>query len=561
VSEQEEKDKVPSAAAAKVPPEERVEQLRSQGKSKNEIIVIMDHENYKINEIMRACHVNTKQIHDALNGTGASSPEEDSDDNPSETDLNTKRVFKQPSMSDQDYSESSKILKETLEMTSGVSKDKIPFILKKFERRADFYTQQPMYLYSLLQTAGINWIRAAQIVNDFLTEIGSDQTGIGMPFISGAGNPTQQVYRVMQQMYPWFQVPEAPGKGEENVKEKDEDDFDKRLSDVIKALTINMIKKMQEDDDRKGFSIEKIQETLLLKNMLQDKPQMPFGFGFGGVEYEPVLDENGKPVRDDTGNIVMKVRYMPFSFPFGKEAKEGNDSSENKLAEALVEVANKGNETAIKVAEMMKGNNNSSETTSSEMVKVLLDQVNNLQASMRDTLMDRIKALEESDPLQYGIQLIEKLKDAGLTAANKEPNIEITKLTTDLEKWKFDKQQEFNRWVWEQKQAMEDKKYARKSLEEFGKTLRDGIREVAAPVAQGFREGYVAAKRTGPAPVPQRQPEPEPEEQTRQPGKDLKTLSNEELLQLLEQAKNSERVVSEAKSAIVSEINKRGLPI
>src|SRR5579883_2904159 len=150
---------------------------------------------------------------------------------------------------------------------------------------------------------------------------------------------------------------------------------------------------------------------MLMKNLLKEPSQMPFGLGmgFGGVEYEPVLDEEGKPVRDEAGKGIVQ---------------------------AMVEVANKGNETALKVAEMVSRK----QPEESSLTQVLLEQVNNLQNNLTNTLMERIKALEESDPLDYGIQLISKMKEAGL--ASREPNIEVTKLQTDLEKWKFDKQQE-----------------------------------------------------------------------------------------------------------------------
>lgn len=38
-------------------------------------------------------------------------------------------------------------------------------------------------------------------------------------------------------------------------------------------------------------------------------------------------------------------------------------------------------------------------------------------------------------------------------------------------------------------------------------------------------------------------------------------MSNDELLQIYEQAKNSERVVSDAKAKIIEEIHQRGLQI
>jgi len=527
----------PEEEEGKIPIEERFDQLRKEGKSDKEIAIILAHEGYRYNKIVRLLHISVPMLKKMIEG------EEPKTDN---SPLNTEQVYKQPQMSQQGLSEHAQILKETLEMTAGVSREKIPNILKKFERRIDFYDSNPMYLYSLLQAAGINWIRSAQIVNDYLSEIGSEQIGPGLPL---AAPGSEQVLRTLQQMYPWFQPPQQEQK--EEGKGGEEDDFEKYLNRMVKILTLKMMASMGgEQADGKGISIEKIQETMLMKNLLKEPSQMPFGLGmgFGGVEYEPVLDEEGKPVRDEDGNVIMKMRYLPFSFPNMQKDEAKEDKG---IVQAMVEVANKGNETALKVAEMVSRK----QPEESSLTQVLLEQVNNLQNNLTNTLMERIKALEESDPLDYGIQLISKMKEAGL--ASREPNIEVTKLQTDLEKWKFDKQQEFNRWVWEQKQAMEDKKYARKSLEEFGKTLRDGIKEVAAPVAQGFKEGYVTAKRTGNAPEAQVQQQKPQQKQTN----DLKQMSNDELLQIYEQAKNSERVVSDAKAKIIEEIHQRGLQI
>src|SRR5579875_1473678 len=121
-----------------------------------------------------------------------------------------------------------------------------------------------------------------------------------------------------------------------------------------------------------------------MRNPLEEPSQMAFGFGvgFGGVEYEPVRDGEGKPVRDEARNVMKKRRYLPFSFPNVQKDEAKEDKG---IVQAMVEVANKGNETALKVAEMVSRK----QPEESSLTQVLLEQVNNLQNNLTNTLMER----------------------------------------------------------------------------------------------------------------------------------------------------------------------------
>jgi hypothetical protein len=568
-----------SAAEAKHPSKERVEELRQEGKTDSEVAVILKSEGYNVLEMTRALPgygpgglkalregrppertesgegrtVQVRRDERTLN-TGS---EEERGEMSGEGEQGSGQTAK-ISNRYQPESERGKALMEVISTATGINPAKAASVLKFYEAHQEDFDANPIRLMAMLQTAGLSWIKAQSIMSEFLMQVDPDQV-LG-PFIGGQGGEGQNVA-------PWMQkyLPDAGRGGRQTFAEKMDAMMDKMLEvRMMAGLSREIMGGMgggasgedaedKAENRRQDRMMNRMMMTLMMGNMGGNRNQAPQGGPMTIYETEPLLDEDGKVVKDESGNPILRTRQTPMM------SAAGGDST-RLLAETLKEVAigkaNGGGEGgAVKyLADALK----SSADSRAELAETMSRMIKDMSEQQFAMLQTRIQGLEASDPLDMVDSILDKVKEWGFGQKG-ETNVEIAKMDQDLKKWMHTENVGLQKWIMEQKNAARDKEYARTQLKEFGQTVRTGIEKIGVPMANAAAGGFAKARNgqngTGAQGGGGARAAPPAG------GKEVKNLSDEELLGLYSDAGRTEKTVEDAKKRLVAEIQARGLNI
>ena len=316
---------------------------------------------------------------------------------------------------DEDFepSEKGSALKEILETTAGIASERANKIVKRYQTRQDVYDANPMKLYRTLINGGISWIRAQNVTQEFIEETNPDVEGL-LPWNEGRalGNA--------HQVDPWASfsgsgLPTGPrelygrsggvGYDDEEAEERREQRrMDRQMNRALMALMMSNMG--QRNQGSSGFP----------------------GMGtnpFMATEFEPILDSEGKVMKDEVGNPIMRYKMSPVQL--GNGAKEKPDYEPIKiLADALT----------------------SASTSKSDLVEKFADLVKDANEKQVSMLTDRLSALEQQDPFEAVDSIMGKMHDWGFGTEN--VSLEAVKVNTDLKNWMHVQDHSLQKWIWEQ---------------------------------------------------------------------------------------------------------------
>ena len=553
-----------SDAEQTMPAKERVENLRGEGKTDAEVAVILKSMGYNLPEMSGATGYNGAQLKRLRQGQPLEEPEEPAAEggNGGETTVTVRRqttgtvkgrgAGEGSGMSETDQAKGSitnryqpttergTALLDVFSTVTGINPQKAGAVLKFYEGHQEEFDANPIRLMAIMQGAGLSWIKAQNLVQEWLTQV--DPDSVFQPYLGGGGTEGGSAG-----VPPWMSqyMPSGARPGRTS--------FADRL-DLMeeKMLEFGMMRQMMngglggpgpsdEDQEEKRMNrqMNRMMMVVMMSN-LGNKPAQqgqfgPGGFPFMPAEYEPLLDDEGKLVKDDTGNAIMRVRYnWPTMAGNGKKEEGGGTMEAIKyMAEAAKESANSRADMAEKF---------------SSIIQTMSDK-------QFDMLQGRISSLEQSDPLEMVDTLLSRVKDWGFKEGAE--NVEVAKMNTDLKKWMHSESMGLQKWLAEQKMAAKDKEYARQQMKEFGQTIRTGIEKIGVPMAQaasdGFRQGIRGSGGNGSRGAGAAR--------SVRSDEDLTKLSNDDLLNLRDQADTTSKTVDDAKKNVVAEINRRGLNV
>lgn len=402
------------------------------------------------------------------------------------------------------------MLSDILSTTSGIQPKFIEAIKKRVSADPDFYSRNPMFLMKVLMNAGLSWIKARDIADQLYAMLYKDNED---------ENPWLGMYPLQNSGYPSSTMMMMPPAQQYRQNEDPDAALEKKMNSMMmKLMTINMIKSLSPP-----------------QNVQQLPPQNAI------VEYEPVLDKDGNPVTDASGQVVMKQRVIPVTMQRSEDSKiteklidrlaDGGGKSERedlaeKLTDRLIEFQEKMNEA-----------------------------IRDMTASQINDLKERLSSVESVNPLTQVREIIDTLKDMGVVSGPREESLDAVKMKLDFDKWKHEQDMELRKWLEDNRMKLEDKKYAREQMKTLAKTTSEAITKVAVPIAQGMGAGYREGLKAR-AKMPK---EESKEEEPQVPKKSIKELTNEELLKIKSEAEMSKAQVEEVQKQVVAEIQRRGI--
>jgi hypothetical protein len=561
----------PSHAALDKPPEELVKELReNEGKNNAEIFVIMKGRHYKPNEITRVLPIKFSDFGKLANGPlptkekpGAPpvKKEEDNNENGEQQETGTavvttsEEVTREVSSGSQFKDSDANYLYKILRFTAGAQEQNIRAFVELYEQDREYYDENPHMLAAALRQAGVGRDKAETAVIQFMHRIGKIDK-LPVLYYHGGGNNGLM----------------ALAEGREKEDDEDEDREVRRMerqSDREAMRYEKMFNKMMwmkametwgdgsssTKSTKNKSMVDEMKDMLMLKMLAS----VTNGMGGGGMgmgmmgspfmapEVEFAMSEEGKPVLDSLGNpIPFRIRQVPMPWiaqqwnPSGK--KENDGGGENALA--------------VKAFETMGNVMTSLTATKDEALTTLATNYQTQAQNQLKFYEDRLGALENSDPTDYLVNTMTKLKELGLIDANRTDNTEIKKMDIDLKKWSHEQNMNLQKWIWEQKQQKLDKDYARDQMKQFHATLRTGMDKIGVPLAtsyaQGLREGS-GQHRGGSSSTKQHAPASEQQ--------DITQLPDEELIELNQEADRAYRMTEQAKRNIAGELKKRQIPV
>jgi hypothetical protein len=418
--------------------------------------------------------------------------------------------------------EKANVLRSVLEGTAGLSSQRIDKIIDLYRANPSSFDDVG-FMIKVLMEAGLSWLRAINAVEIFTKLANPDKYseyfagGMAPPMFPGAATGSGGM---PYGPYP-FQMPQP--------KAKDDDDdskIDKQMYRMMMMMTVaQMAKSMNSSSGMPGMYM----------------PGM-------AVEMEPLLDEEGKIITDQFGNPQYRMRYVPAGS--GKNGEKGND--------AMVEIMKA-------VMEELK----SEKESKAHLEGVLLEQTRELvkdqHATLREIYETRIKDLENRveeysgfDPIKYVSETMKSLKELGLVGSPAGEDKEIAKMKLELDKWKFEKDQELTRWLHEEKMKEEDRKAAKDQMKEILRATREAVEKVAAPVAQEIGKGMHESLAKGPA---RKEAAAQPQAGEGKPKVNLEQLPTEELLKVKDEADAYAREIENAKKQVIEVLHQRGIQI
>lgn len=581
----------PSQANETIPAEQRVEQLRKQGESIEKISNILKAEKYNQAEIMGALKVRIQDIDSAWKGGSEKQSDNGNGTLTVYTDTTgaSQKPPAQPQPKGRDYSyepitEEAKTLARLLSSTAGVNPILMGGILEDLDANPEFYKQDQSELMDALERAGLSRPRAASVVKGWIKKfIDEDEeneviTKKKKQIETAEDALDQAVTRTLKlQQLKALQVdpidsyledamkmrkmrlldqeigvdsPSRYASGEEIIemeplldaegKEvKNKDGAVQYITRKIKRAPNAIHSGTSSNDDQMLERMMKLMQFKVMADIMGNRNQMPAS-PYIAVSTKPIIGEDGKPVMDQFGNQVMEITQTPIPMQ--------NQGTNNGANDTIVKI----------LSDMVTAERSNSQSAITELAST----VNKQNDSQLGYLQTRLDAMENTDPTDGIIAMVDKLKTLGVLGAEKTDNIELKKLDIDLQRWKHDNSTQLQKWIWEQKQMMADKQYARGQLKELGSSIRHGIEKLGVPLVKGVAEGLQQGVRNtnggGRKSAPQQQQQTQ---QSAGANDDLTHATNDELIQASKEADDAERVVTKAKRNIAEEMDRRGVKV
>ncbi len=323
----------------------------------------------------------------------------------------------------------------------------------------------------------------------------------------------------------------------------------------VETQAVRMRQAVPEDPEEDRW-MDKIVKWTFMKSMIMGPMGMGMGMGMPGMnvitEMIPVLDEEGKPLLDKMGQVVALPRTTPIT---GANQTPQFDP---------VAFAEKQTDSVIRLAEVLRGGKNDGPFSPETILKTALDQADKANAAHLQVLEKQVEAYQKDDPLANLADTVEKLGTLGFSVGGQQTdNLEVVKLTNDLQKYKIDKDDEWRKFVNEQDMRKQDKEFAADQMNHVAEVIKQGIETIGGPLANGFKEGLVigaqgkaAAAQTGQPAQPAQQQASGPIDQER-----IRKMSNEELIDYLAHVNSADKVVAATRTMVVAEMTLRGVQV
>ncbi len=164
----------PSESERRKAVEERVRELRREGKSTREVAIVLDGEAYKRNETSRALKVNPRVLNTWIRGdSGGRDAGTFSGPVTAKVDSEGQREEKKESKYEP-QSDISSILNTHLRTISGVNRSLVGPVLAEIDTHPEYYENNPLQIYPLLTGAGLSnqraFVASERVIRDLKPE-------------------------------------------------------------------------------------------------------------------------------------------------------------------------------------------------------------------------------------------------------------------------------------------------------------------------------------------------------------------------------------------------------
>jgi len=376
-----------------------------------------------------------------------------------------------------------------------INKEDVEDIVGHYRKDHERFDSDYWGFYNYLVAMGLRPQQAQYVVNNFFAA--SHQGAFAMPTTNPMGSQMSQYPMIMTPYGPVpVTLPSANASGDEDEKEM--------------RRTMRWIMMLRAASG--GGS-----------NQQQSWP-MGYPPMMGNVSVEPMLGQDGKPIRDEmTGGILYRTHMLPFP--------------------GTVDAAGKGQTSSFleQLALREREHGQALEQQYLELVKTFGEgRVNEL--------IDKVQVLESRDPAQEFANQMDTLRKAGLlkeeggsgiTAEVKKMEIEYKRehdrSEDDWRRFKHEADEKWKRWQEEQKQRREETKQTMEQVRQVGDSIRDGIKHIGAPLAEAVGTGIKEGSKNRPP----------------SPGTpSIDRMSEEEVQSQLKKAEEAEKVVGQAKAKL-----------
>lgn len=278
--------------------------------------------------------------------------------------------------------------------------------------------------------------------------------------------------------------------------------------------------------------------------------------GMGGIGMSNVATKQ-VVLRDEEGKIVYDQMKQPIvlteTTPVAPQTSQFDP----------VDFAERQTESVIRLAEVFKGGNNGS-LSADKLVERFLDQLDRSNQAYLKRLEGDIEGYQQYDPIANLGKTLEGLEKIGLDFSSQPQteNIEIAKMNNNLEMYRIDKHDEWERWKVEQAQKERDREFGVGQMDRVTEVISTAIDKIGGPLANGFKDGLVIGAKSRVEAAAAR-PAADPQQQPTGPmdAERIRAMSNEELLSYLQHVNNADGVVNATRKLVVAEIGIRGLQV
>jgi len=407
-----------------------------------------------------------------------------------------------------------------------VNEEDIESIIKDYESDPDAFESHPASLYAILRGMGLHDGESRFVVDNFFSVtkgVPIEQVQASYYNMTQPGGPALQT-----QWNPYMTPPQPammPFSPASYEPPPQEDPMMKEMRDFAKYI---MMMKMITGDNQ--------------QQQMQMPPWMMMAMMQGG-EFT-VEERDGKPV------YTYKIT------PAKKEMSSGGGGG--GLLEQLL-IAEKENASAIQQKFL-------------DMVVAMKDQEN-------EQLKERIRNLERINTPDMLIQQVNQLKALGLFPEPRGVDPEVLKLTTELEKWKLEKELQIAemkskhdfeqlKFLEERAEKREARQFTQQNLAALTNAFREGITSLGSPLAEAMAEGIRAgAHQTMITPPSPQQPSASPSQPTQsatpppsEPLIDVSGMGPDELAMQLAEIERAEAQLASVKKQIQSRIAPSSTP-
>ncbi len=395
--------------------------------------------------------------------------------------------------------------------------------VKLYEENPDAFEETPFQLANILTAMGVKAERANAIAQRFIATI----HGINIPY------NTDYLMTMPQPPNP-FRVYGNPL-------------LDLEIQRYIRKLTEDLSKEEEKEESKKLDKLfDKMTRMIMLLQLpkliggenpsQQFNPFMPYAY-----TWEPMVDENGKLMRDEAGRLIPRIKMLPLIMPYASYHGPSSPSSPSKIDETVTQVVKYATETMKSIAESER-----------ERAKAVEERYHSM-------IEDRLKELENRDTIGELLSLIDRLKSFGLGRELTDKDLKLKEMELDLKKWMIEKDHELKKWIAEERRKEEDAKLTREQIVEGVKTLRAGIHDIGSKIAKALAEGY-REELTKSKPKPESTNKTKPTSESKVAKiEDVGKLSDEELLKVRERSNQYLKLLVDLCRKVDEEIRRRGL--